>query len=102
MRFHSGVWGFLGGELGFISAQGICFPSMLNTILLTGETRAVCAAVLREWCMTNSHDHSPGSGLDCESLLKLLSFEINLQCDPWSARASKTPREDDLQSSAIV
>lgn len=30
-------------------------------------------------------------------LLKLFSLEINLQCDPWSVRASKTPREDDPQ-----
>lgn len=93
VRFHSGVWSFLGGGLGFISAQEICFPGMLNTILLMGETWAVCAAVLSKWCMTDSHDHSPGSGLDCENLLKLLSFEINLQCDPWSVRPQRHPEK---------
>lgn len=96
-RFHSGVWGFWRVGLRFISAQKICFPSMLYSTLFVGEMQAVCASVLREWCMTESHDNNPGPGWDCEHLLKFLSFEINLQGDPWSVRASKAAREDDLQ-----
>lgn len=72
------------------------FPAC-STTLFMGEMQAVCATVLREWCMTDSHDLTPGSGWECEYLLKLFSFEINLQCDQWSARASKTPREDGPQ-----
>lgn len=101
-RFHSGVWGFLGGGVGFIPGQEICFPSMHNTTLFMREMQAVCAAVLRQWCMTDSHDHTPGSGWDCEHLLKLLSFEINLQCDPWSVRGSKTSSKDDLQRAQLL
>lgn len=47
--------------------------------------------------MYDSHDLTPGSGWDCERLLKLFSFEIHLQCDPWSVKNSKTPREDATQ-----
>lgn len=92
-EIHSGVWRVLGGGLGFISGQKICFPSMLNITLFLGEMQA-CVCNCAEGVVSDSHDLTPGSGWDCERLLKLFSFEINLQCDPWSVKNSKTPRED--------
>lgn len=65
------------------------------------ESCGLCMQLCWGWGVgvwwTDQHDPIPGSRCDCEHLLELFSLEINLQCDPWSVRGSKTPREDDLQ-----
>lgn len=60
------------------------------------DVRSLCNCAGSRGCMMDRWT-PPHSYCDCEHLLKLLSLDINLQCDPWAARGSKTPREDDLR-----